>query len=126
MFQEAYTPARRGFHEHMGYYQGCESRYTHVAACCTEGSPSHDQNFTCAALSVDGINATQRVSEFALGYDWWKTGPAPNAGTSRPDLTANHTSSAVLIRDAAVDFIARAASQPQPFFLYLYVSHGLL
>ena len=33
MYTEAYTPAHRGFDEHMGYYQGCESHYTHVAAC---------------------------------------------------------------------------------------------
>jgi arylsulfatase B len=119
MYKQEYTPARRGFDEHMGYYQGCESRYTHVAACCTEGSPSSDQNLTCAQLSVDGVNATQRGSQFALGYDWFKTGPSPNAGTSEPDLSVNHTSSALLLRDAAVDFIQRAAEQPRPFFLYL-------
>jgi hypothetical protein len=69
MYKQEYTPARRGFDEHVGYYQGCESRYTHVAACCTEGSPSGDRNLTCARLSVDGVNATQRGSQFALGYD---------------------------------------------------------
>ena len=46
-FKEAYTPMGRGFAEHMGYYQGCESHYTHVAACCTAGSPDHDQNYVC-------------------------------------------------------------------------------
>ncbi len=119
MYKQEYTPARRGFDEHMGYYQGCESRYTHVAACCSPGSPSSDQNLTCAQLSVDGVNATQRGSQFALGYDWWKTGPSPNQGTSEPDLSVNHTSSALLVRDAAVDFIHRAAKRPQPWFLYL-------
>merc|ERR1719473_321910 len=47
MFKEDYTPPRRGFDEHMGYYQGCESHYTHVAACCGAGSPDHDQDFVC-------------------------------------------------------------------------------
>ena len=120
MYKQEYTPARRGFDEHMGYYQGCESRYTHVAACCSEGSPSSDQNLTCAQLSVDGVNATQRGSQFALGYDWFKTGPSPNSGTSKPDLSVNHTSSALLLRDAAVDFISRqSAADGRPWFLYL-------
>ena len=60
-----------------------------------------------------------RGSQFALGYDWWKTGPSPNHGTSEPDLSVNHTSSALLLRDAAVDFVHRAATRPQPWFLYL-------
>ena len=25
------------------------------------------------------------------GYDWFKSGPPPNGGTSRPDPTANRT-----------------------------------
>jgi len=106
MYTEAYTPAHRGFDEHMGYYQGCESHYTHVAACCGAGSPDHDQNYTCRSNAY-------------TGYDWFKTGPMPNSGTSKPDLSVNHTNSAYLIRDAAVDFIHRAAKQEKPFFLYL-------
>ena len=38
MFRAAYTPIKRGFDEHMGYYQGCGSAYTHVASCCHAGS----------------------------------------------------------------------------------------
>lgn len=104
-----------------GYYQGCESRYTHVSACCTAGSPNDDMNFTCEQLGENGTNGTQRGSEFALGYDWWKTGPAPtHGGGSIPDLSVNHTSSALLLRDASVDFIRRAGHHPdRPFFLYV-------
>lgn len=43
----------------------------------------------------------------------------PNSGTSRPDLSVNHTNSAYLIRDAAIDFIQRAAKKEKPFYLYL-------
>ena len=47
MFKESYTPRHRGFDEHMGYYQGCESAYTHIAACCSAGSPTGDKDFVC-------------------------------------------------------------------------------
>jgi arylsulfatase A-like enzyme len=107
MFTQAYTPPHRGFDEHMGYYQGCQAAYTHVAACCGASSPDHDQNNTCG------------TSGRYLGYDWFKTGPVPHGGDSKPDLSANHINSAHLIRAAAVDFIRRAADQPKPFFLYL-------
>jgi hypothetical protein len=54
------------------------------------------------------------------GYDWFKSGPAPgNNGVSSPDLSANHSNSATLIRDAAVEFLTRMKSSPDPFFLYL-------
>lgn len=120
MYKQEYTPARRGFDEHMGYYQGCESRYTHVSACCTPGSSNDDMNMTCAQLGTDGTNGTQRGCEFALGYDWWKTGPAPHGGNSVPDLSVNRTSSALLLRDASIDFIRRAGLRPdRPFFLYI-------
>merc|ERR1719440_1185531 len=112
MFTEAYTPPHRGFDEHMGYYQGCESHYTHVAACCSAGSPDRDQNYTCSR------DPRPKWAPY-LGYDWFKTGPAPNSGSSKPDLSVNHTNSADLIRDAAIDFIGRAAKQEKPFFLYL-------
>ena len=109
MFREAYTPIRRGFSEHMGYYQGCESAFTHVAACCSAGSPTSDQNFTCAAAPH---------GEDYRGYDWFRSGPAPNHNRSTPDLSALHTNSATLIREAAVDFIGRQR-RDTPFFLYL-------
>ena len=47
MFKTKYTPIERGFDEHMGYFQGCESAYTHVAACCGAGSPTNDQDYVC-------------------------------------------------------------------------------
>lgn len=53
MFKEEYTPARRGFDEHMGYYQGCESAWTHVSACCGAGSEYNDSHYVCN-LSADG------------------------------------------------------------------------
>jgi hypothetical protein len=31
----------------QGYFQGCESAYTHVAACCTAGSPDTDEAYVC-------------------------------------------------------------------------------
>ena len=127
MFKEAYTPMQRGFAQHMGYYQGCESAWTHVSACCHAGSPTSDQNFTCGGLA----NGHEQ------GYDWFKSDH--DAGVSLPDLSANNTNSADLIRDAAVAFVraqaqalAQARAQAQaasnmvlatptakPFFLYL-------
>ena len=32
MHADAFTPLSRGFGAHVGYYQGCESAFTHVAA----------------------------------------------------------------------------------------------
>ena len=84
MYKEAYTPRKRGFDEHMGYYQGCGSQFTHVAACCTAGTPDHDQNFIC--------NVSGKYGEWR-GYDWFKSGAYPNSGVSKPDLSANHTRS---------------------------------
>ena len=107
----AQAPIKRGFDEHMGYMQGCESHYTHVSACCRAGSPTDDQNFVCRN---GGRGKDQR------GYDWFKSGPAPgNKGISAPDLSANHSNSATLIRDAAVEFLTRMKSSSNPFFLYL-------
>eukprot|EP00658_Telonema_sp_P-2_P006088 TRINITY_DN12316_c0_g1_i2.p1 TRINITY_DN12316_c0_g1~~TRINITY_DN12316_c0_g1_i2.p1 ORF type:complete len:562 (-),score=99.42 TRINITY_DN12316_c0_g1_i2:379-2064(-) len=105
MFKQSYTPIRRGFDEHMGYYQGCESKYTHVAACCTAGSPDHDNEYVCH---------DQMQYE---GYDWFKSGVGQN--TSLPDPTANQTSSAELIGDAAVEFLQRQSNGDRPWFLYL-------
>jgi len=119
MFKEAYTPARRGFDEHMGYYQGCESAWTHVSACCSAGSADNDQHFVCKKGGGKDYRA----------YDWFATGPAPNNHTSMPDKSANETNSAYLIRDAAIDFLGRhgrnsagdttAAAPVAPWFLYL-------
>jgi len=109
MFREAYTPIKRGFDEHMGYYQGCGSAYTHIAACCSAGSADNDTHFTCAHT---GAGKDYR------GYDWFRSGPAPNAGKSVPDLSASTSNSATLISDAAIDFIHRQHANT-PFFLYL-------
>ena len=65
MFKEAYTPMQRGFEQHMGYYQGCESAWTHVSACCHAGSPTADQNYTCGGKPGHEI-----------GYDWFKSDAA--------------------------------------------------
>jgi len=99
MFKEEYTPWKRGFDEHMGYLQGCESSWTHVASCCSAENPTSDQNYVCPAGKKD-----------YRGYDWFKAG--------KPDFTVNGTNSADLIRQAAVSFLKRQ-SKTEPFFLYL-------
>eukprot|EP01062_Namystynia_karyoxenos_P009373 TRINITY_DN13324_c0_g2_i1.p2 TRINITY_DN13324_c0_g2~~TRINITY_DN13324_c0_g2_i1.p2 ORF type:complete len:559 (+),score=164.65 TRINITY_DN13324_c0_g2_i1:78-1754(+) len=120
MFKQEYTPSRRGFDEYMGYYQGCESAYTHVAACCGAGSPTGDQHYVCHGPREEGQEEVEGGKDYR-GYDWFKTGPesSPANATAKPDLTANETNSAYLIRDAAIDYIKRHASSPSPFFLYL-------
>jgi arylsulfatase A-like enzyme len=109
MHKQDYTPMKRGFDQHMGYYQGCESAFTHVAACCTAGSPDSDENYVCAPGKWG--------KEDYRGYDWFKTDE--KQGISVPDFSANHTNSAVLIRDRAVDFLKSRKGQTNPFFLYL-------
>lgn len=102
MYKEDYCPWKRGFDYYMGYLQGCESAYTHVAACCQPGSPTNDTDYICSGSKY-------------RGYDWFK-------GTSskcQPDMTANHTNSATLIRDAAVDFLKKQQLVNSPFFMYL-------
>ena len=99
MFADEYTPIRRGFDHHEGYLQGCGSAYTHVGACCTAGSPTHDQNFTCE----NHLNSE-------MGYDWFKGLEAVPS--------ANHTNSVDLIRRGAVEFI-KAQAKDSPFLLYL-------
>jgi len=108
MYKDEYTPPRRGFDEHMGYYQGCGSAWTHVSACCHAGSDHNDENYVCKATAY-------------TGYDWWKTGPTPNNGTSMADKTADHTNSAYLIRDAAIDFLIRQKEEfaDVPWYMYL-------
>ena len=55
------------------------------------------------------------------GYDWFKSGAAPDKDRSTPDKTANQTNTVDLIRDAAIEFIGRKAAQEpsKPFFMYL-------
>ena len=110
MFKEAYTPMRRGFHHHEGYYQGCGSAWTHESSCCSAGSPTTDQAFVCSSPKK------ARKKDFR-GYDWFKSDT--EAGKSLPDTSANHSNSVDLIRDAAVSFIKSMAGKQKPFFLYL-------
>ena len=120
MFMTKYTPIARGFDEHMGYFQGCESAFTHIAACCTAGSPDSDQDFVCGNTDNSWGGKTNATGKDYRGYDWFRSGPAPaNKGISSPDLSVNHTNSATLIQNAAVDFIGRMAKEKDPFFLYL-------
>eukprot|EP01065_Artemidia_motanka_P012589 TRINITY_DN1693_c6_g1_i1.p1 TRINITY_DN1693_c6_g1~~TRINITY_DN1693_c6_g1_i1.p1 ORF type:complete len:545 (+),score=138.71 TRINITY_DN1693_c6_g1_i1:100-1734(+) len=108
MYKQEYTPSQRGFDEYTGYYQGCEGAYTHVASCCSAGSPTGDKDYVCPHK---GKGKDYR------GYDWFKTGP--EGGVAKPDLTANNTNSAYIVRDNAVDFLRRHANSTKPFFLYL-------
>lgn len=117
-FKEEYTPMGRGFDEHVGYYQGCGSAYTHIAACCTAGSDTHDQDFVCEPGGW--TNNTHSAKKDFRGYDWFASGPSPNDGVSVPDFSKNHSNSATLIKEAALDFLGRNAKLPgTPFFLYL-------
>ena len=125
MFRKEYMPLARGFDEHMGYLQGCESHYTHVASCCGAGSPDNDTRFVCSAPAEGegggGVDAARGYTvrpgaehKDFRGYDWFRS----SGGESLPDPSANQSNSATLIRDAAVDFIARQRVG-RPFFLYL-------
>eukprot|EP01063_Lacrimia_lanifica_P034144 TRINITY_DN6249_c0_g1_i1.p1 TRINITY_DN6249_c0_g1~~TRINITY_DN6249_c0_g1_i1.p1 ORF type:complete len:540 (+),score=166.88 TRINITY_DN6249_c0_g1_i1:69-1688(+) len=107
MMTDEYMPTSRGFDEYEGYLQGCGSKYTHVSACCTAGSDTEDQNYTCA---LDTKLLSENFDKKYLGYDWWQ-GTAPRYGV-------NHTSSAELIKHAAEGYIAQAKDDV-PFFLYL-------
>eukprot|EP00729_Bicosta_minor_P013534 gene13534-29376_t len=68
-------------------------------ACCSAGSPDHDNQFIC--------ESGKWGAKDYRAYDWFKTGPAPNNHTSQPDFSANETNSAYLIRDATIDFLGR-------------------
>ena len=116
MFKQAYTPKHRGFDEHAGYYQGCGSAWTHVAACCTAGSSYNDTDFVCKA----GEGPTGKKADFR-GYDWFATGANPTPESdSMPVLAANHTNSVDLIAGKAVEFIERKTKEAKaPFFMYL-------
>lgn len=109
MFRSSATPRRRGFDEHMGYYSGCQSKATHVSECCVAGDSMGDTDWAC--------KAPRNESHDHRGYDWFRSGS--DGGGSEPDWSANHTSSAKLIGDAALEFIARVGPTGQPFFLYL-------
>ena len=50
MFKQEYTPRQRGSDEHMGYYQGCGSAWTHVASCCSGAFYSLDADVPVAAV----------------------------------------------------------------------------
>ena len=86
MFKREFTPAARGFNVSVGYLQGCESAWTHVAACCGAHTPTADQGYVCDAPKGKDYR----------GYDWFDNGT--------PDLSANGTNSAELIRAAATRF----------------------
>ena len=81
MFKQAFTPPHRGFDEHMGYYQGCESHYTHVSACCGAGSAYNDTKYVCP----HGKGKDMR------GYDWFKN--SGGGKDSTPDLSAAEVNS---------------------------------
>eukprot|EP00050_Salpingoeca_kvevrii_P022789 m.132160 g.132160 ORF g.132160 m.132160 type:complete len:571 (-) comp9828_c0_seq1:170-1882(-) len=100
MFRPEYMPPARGFDTFRGYLQGCGSAYTHIASCCTAGSATDDQDFVCKPSGAKDYR----------GYDWFHD--------NEPVLAANHTNSATLIRDAAVEYV-HSANATQPFFLYL-------
>jgi arylsulfatase A-like enzyme len=110
MFQEKAQPRSRGFDEHMGFFQGCGGKMTHVASCCHANDPANEtgnKDFVCSA----------KGSKDYRGWDWFKSGS--EGGASEADITANHTSSAALIGQAAVEFIERIAPSNDPFFLFL-------
>ena len=105
MHRNASTPWNRGFEEHSGYLQGCESDGTHIAACChASDNPGHDDSFVCKAPSS---------GKDYRGFDWFSNGA--------PDFSARGTRSAQLIRQSALKFLEKHASDDddEPFFLYL-------
>jgi len=112
MFKPEYTPRQRGFEEHVGYYQGCGSAWTHIASCCAEGSDYSDQEYVCSPTAKGGPKDYR-------GFDWFRSAPGHNR--SMPEPGANHSKSTDLIRDATLEYIDRktARGQTKPFFLYL-------
>ena len=100
---DRFAPWNRGFDEHVGYLQGCGGGWTHISSCCQAGPrPTEDDGFICGA---------QHPKDFR-GYDWF-------ADRGQPDLSANGTRSAEIIRANAVRFLKATASSGKPFFLYL-------
>ena len=101
MFKREFTPAARGFNVSVGYLQGCESAWTHVAACCGAHTPTADQGYVCDAPKGKDYR----------GYDWFDNGT--------PEISANGTNSAELIRAAATRFYAARPASSTPTFVYL-------
>jgi len=106
MHKESVAPWNRGFDHHAGYLQGCGSGWTHVASCChASSSPTDDEDYICPKDSKSGTKDYR-------GYDWFTNGI--------PDLTANGTRSAELIRKHSLHFLeTRNQTTSSPFFLYL-------
>ena len=99
MHKVAFYPSSRGFDEHVGYFQGCESKWTHIASCCDASTnATDDEAFVCSKPGGKDYR----------GFDWFnRTTPVPvAAGVSSTDMIAA----------AAESFIAR--SKDTPFFLY--------
>ena len=97
MFKERYAPWRRGFNTTLGYLQGCESAWTHIAACCGAHTATGDQGYVCGWGG----------SKDYRGYDWFEDG--------RAALAANGTNSAELLRAGATAFYkARPAAGSDP------------
>lgn len=107
MFTPDALPTARGFDEFQGFMQGGGSHGTHVAACVDPPpNPVGDLGYVCPGPSPGpGSRPDYR------GYDWFD-------GT-RPDFSANGSSSTALITRAATQFIHAHAADPKPFFLYL-------
>eukprot|EP00730_Choanoeca_flexa_P008226 TRINITY_DN12463_c3_g1_i7.p1 TRINITY_DN12463_c3_g1~~TRINITY_DN12463_c3_g1_i7.p1 ORF type:complete len:543 (+),score=96.31 TRINITY_DN12463_c3_g1_i7:273-1901(+) len=103
MLNSSYTPLGRGYQTHHGYYQGCESAYTHVAACCSADAELDPMQKKYVCPSSKGKDYR--------GYDWWSNGHA--------NITTNETKSVYLIRDLAVNYVQERQNSGKPFYMYL-------
>ena len=105
MHDQRFWPVNRGFDDHSGYFQGCGSYATHVAACCNPPAPnaSDFQSYICPKDPTPG-------QEYR-GYDWF--------ANLAPQPQYNGTTSSDVIAGLAEAAIARAAAAAAPFFLYL-------
>ena len=98
----ASLPSNRGFDLHEGYFQGCKSEATHVAACCASPKNASDfLDFVCDSTGTD-----------YRGADWFR-------GETFAGVEANNTPSSLLIAALAEKVIAEFASGVAPGFLYL-------
>jgi arylsulfatase A-like enzyme len=114
MHKTRFAPWRRGFNHSVGYLQGCESAWTHVASCCQARSPTSDQRYICPA---------PKEGKDYRGFDWFVNGAA--------DPSAEGVNSAELVRAAATKFYLDRnvsasgddadayAPPPRPTFVYL-------
>jgi len=109
MHETRYYPSSRGFDHHEGYFQGCGSYATHIAACCAAPTPnaSDIENFVCGPGGGEGSSAKDY-----RGLDWF-SGYTPTGA----DPHINGTVSSEIIAARAEAFIMNASSSP--FFLYL-------